>query len=83
MSNLLSSELQYSKIFFRIIKQHLQEERCNHSIVEIVMEADCAARNATATGVTNEITIKQIDPNLSPTNSDQTQDAKPDPRGHH
>lgn len=38
-----SNELKYSQIFFRVIKQHLQEHRCNHSIFQIAIEADCEA----------------------------------------
>lgn len=42
-----SNELKYSQIFFRVIKQHLQEYRCNHSIFQIATEADYEANKTT------------------------------------
>ncbi|MFZ0327759.1 MAG: hypothetical protein WBP64_09650 [Nitrososphaeraceae archaeon] len=52
MNSLLSSmDLKYSRIFFKVIKQHLQEDRCNHSILQIAVEADFEASNTTAAGV--------------------------------
>ena len=41
-----SNELKYSQFFFRVIKQHLQEYRCNHSIFQIAAEADYEANKA-------------------------------------
>lgn len=43
-------ELKYSRIFFKVIKQHLQEDGCDHSILQIAAEADFEASNTTAVG---------------------------------
>jgi hypothetical protein len=64
LNNLPYIELNYSKIILRVIREHLEENSCNHSILQIAAEAD---REASKTAIVG----KQM--GLSPTNSDQNQ----------
>ncbi|MGA7899608.1 MAG: hypothetical protein WCA39_12185 [Nitrososphaeraceae archaeon] len=43
MNNSPSTELDYPTIMLRVIRRHLEETGCKHSILEIAAEVDCEA----------------------------------------